>query len=168
MMSWADSEVNLRISLLTAKFSRKNFTAELCWLANVSNKHILSRKKLATLMRLVLTWWHCSTGRFWWRGCGPQFCSIHRSASWNHTHGVFAPKLNRYLLKLGRICCIGSSFFLASLLRKSPQRMHWCFLINYVCLLWLRRTGFGINFGLELCAWPWKYSAWFSQTLTAN
>ena len=46
--------------------------------------------------------------------------------------------------------------------------MHWCFLINYVCLLWLCRTGFGINFGLELCGWPWKYSAWFYQTLTAN
>ena len=56
----------------------------------------------------------------------------------------------------------------AAIPRKSPERMHWCCLRDYVCMLWLCLTWFGVYFGWGLCAWQLTYSTLFSQMLAAH
>ena len=90
------------------------------------------------------------------QGCEMKICT-------DPIHGISTPQLNWYLPKLGRMCCNPEK-----ICRKNALALPQSVCLQWLCMLWLRWTGFGVYSGRGLCVWWWTYSAGFSQTLAAH
>ena len=77
--------------------------------------------------------WLCSTGRFWWRGCGPQFCPRCRCARWKfapclcwgcETGGCTLPESGGCILLVAEDAMRDCNFKLGRLTR-TRRPLHW-------------------------------------------